>query len=223
VFVAGDEPVEAGLVDSFGRPGSNITGVMATGPEARRMELFLEIAPNTHTLYVPHSTGDMMADSSLREIVQAAETFGMELVMQEVLDETELEVAIQNIPEGVDGVFIPQDILVSTELEAWANEAIARKLPLSAPGAGEPGDSRYSISPLMGYGLSVKDLAIRAARLTDQILRGANPGELPIESAEFYLMVDLNTAEAIDIDVPDHILEQAQYITHIQDEGGASS
>jgi putative ABC transport system substrate-binding protein len=75
----------------------------------------------------------------------------------------------------------------------------------------------------MGYGLSIEDVAERSARLTDQILRGANPGELPIESAEFYLMVNLTTADAIGVEIPDYILEQAHYINHTQDEDGASS
>jgi putative ABC transport system substrate-binding protein len=69
----------------------------------------------------------------------------------------------------------------------------------------------------MGYGLSVEDLAERAARLTDQIFRGSNPGDLPIESADFYLMVNVDTANAIGIEIPDHILEQAYYIAGYAD------
>jgi putative ABC transport system substrate-binding protein len=218
VFIAGDAPVEAGLAESLDRPGGNITGVMATGPEARRMELFLEIAPDMQTLYVPHSVGDMMADNSFAEIEDAAEAFDITLITDEIETEEELQVAIQNIPQEADGIFLPQDMLVTTETGAWANEAIAHQLPLSAPGVGSSETTGvYPTSPLMGYGLSVEDLAERAARLTDQVLRGSNPGDLPIESADFYLMVNVDTADAIGVEIPDHILEQAHYIAGYAD------
>jgi putative ABC transport system substrate-binding protein len=218
VFIGGDAPVEAGIVQSLDRPGGNITGVVASGPEARRRELFLEIVPDMQTLYVPHSVGDVMADNSFAEIEEAAEAFDITLISEEVENEEELQVAIHSIPEGADGIFLPQDMLVTTETEAWADEAIANLLPLSAPGVGS-GETIEVLptSPLMGYGLSVEDLAERAARLTDQIFRGSNPGDLPIESADFYLMVNVDTANAIGIEIPDHILEQAYYIAGYAD------
>ena len=219
LFIAGDTPVEAGLVESLERPGGNVTGVMATGPEARRMELFLEMVPDMQRLYVPHSMDDMMADNSMREIEAAAEDFGIEIVTFPVEDESQIQSAIDSIPDDVDGIFIPQDLMVTVEMSAWADTALEKKLPLSVPGVGESEVGIYPINPLMGYGLSLQDLGNRSARLTDQILRGTSPGDLPIESAEFYLMVNVDTAEAIGVELPDHILEQANFVTFIQEEG----
>src|SRR5688500_5260701 len=119
-----------------------------------------------------------------------------------------------DIPEDVDGIFILQDVLVSDAMEQWAITAVEQKLPLSAAGVGIEGSSGYVVSPLMGDGIYVPDIAAKAARLSDQILKGANPGDLPIEAAEFYLMVNIDTADAIGIEVPDHILEQAQFVSH---------
>ena len=212
LFVAGDLPVEAGLVESLDHPGGNVTGVIATGPEARRLQLFLEMVPDMQRIYLPHSMGDVMADNSVREIETAAEDFGIELVPYLVHDEAEVRAAIENIPDDVDGIFLPQDLTVAAEMVAWSEAAIDKRLPTSSPGVGEDLESGIQVDVLMSYGLSVNDLAERAARLTSQILRGANPGDLPIESAEYYLMVNVAAAEAIGVEIPDHILEQANSV-----------
>ena len=127
VFMAGDEPVELGLVESLNHPGGNVTGVMATGPEARRLELFLEMVPSMERIFVPHSANDPIVSGSLREIESAADAFGIEVHTLGIADESEVQDAIENIPDDVDGIFLPQDLLVAVELVAWSEAAIERK------------------------------------------------------------------------------------------------
>lgn len=211
VFIAGSKPVEAGLVESLDKPGGNLTGIMIPGPEARRMQLLLEMDPRIKKLYVPHDPTDIQALNSFTEIATAAEDYGIELVERQVRNDAELQQALSEIPEDIDGIFLAEDILVNGAIDAWSALALERKLPLSAPGVTDNPEN-YNITPLMGYGLFVPDLAEKAARLSDQILQGAKPGDLPVETAEYYLMVNLDTAEAIGIEIPDPVLDQAQII-----------
>ena len=220
IFIAGDTPIEMGLVESLERPGGNVTGVMTTGPEARRLQILLEIDPTIERLYIPHAPDDMMVADALSELEAVASDLGIVMVPEEIEDEAALAGRIQDLPADIDAIFILQDILVSSAIGDWASAAVEHKLPLSAPGVGDGGVGSpvFTYSPLMGYGLYIPDLAQKAARLSDQVLRGTYPGDLPIETAELYLMVNLDSAGAIGVEIPDHILEQAQFVNRWADQ-----
>jgi putative ABC transport system substrate-binding protein len=204
VFVPVTDPVGAGLVDSLRQPGGNITGVTFGIQEGRRLEWLVQIVPTIEQIYVPYNPEDRSAALALEMASETATELGVELITYETRNPEEVMAAIENIPEEADAIFLLPDSLTG----AHNAEFVELQLPTSGP---NPIDTkRYGI--LTSYGMEVSASGKQAARLADQIFQGIKPADLPVETAEFFLAINLKTAEAIGLDIPDEILLQADII-----------
>jgi len=208
VFVPVNDPVASGIVASLRNPGGNITGITFGVQEPRRFEWLIQVAPDIKKVYIPYTPEDQSAVISLAKVREAAQKLGGELITREVHTAEEIPASVENIPEEADAIFILPDSLIGHRTADFAETAIQRKLPTSGPNPVSVTDSgfltSYSADPT-GYGK-------QAARLVDQILRGVKPADLPVEMAEFILAINLKTAKAIGLDIPDSILRQADII-----------
>jgi putative ABC transport system substrate-binding protein len=207
VFVPVTDPVGAGLVDSLQKPGGNITGVTFGVQEGRRLEWLIQIAPAIEQIYIPYNPEDRSAVLALETASATATKLGVELITHEVHNLEEVMAAIENIPEEADAVFILPDGLVAARLSELIEVANKLKLPTSGPS-----DPSIEQGALTVYGTREDASAKQAARLANQILRGVKPADLPVETAEFYLAINLKTAEALGLDIPDEILRQADTV-----------
>jgi putative ABC transport system substrate-binding protein len=208
VFVPVTDPVAAGIVDSLKEPGGNTTGVTFGVQEARRLEWLVKIAPTIEQIYVPYNPEDQSPVQALKVVSETATKLGIELITREVRTPEEVMAAIENIPEEADGFFLLPDSLVSTRIPDIVETTIKLNLPTSSPNT-----SNVKIDGLLtSYGTEQISSGKQAARLTDQIFKGVKPADLPVETAEFYLAINLKTAEAIGLDIPDEILRQADTI-----------
>jgi putative ABC transport system substrate-binding protein len=208
VFAIVTDPLGAGIVESMQAPGGNITGVTFGIQEARRLEWLVKIAPDTRQIYVPYNPKDKSPVLALQTVRQTAAKLGVNLITREVHDAQTLEDAVLHIPAEADAVFNLPDSLVSTRLTELVATTVARKLPMSGANIGTVNNH----SVLTSYGCDPFLAGKQAARLADQIFKGAQPADLPVETAEFYLAVNLKTAEAIGLAIPDEILRQADII-----------
>ncbi|HOZ45537.1 MAG TPA: ABC transporter substrate-binding protein [Candidatus Hydrogenedentes bacterium] len=205
VFAVIDDPVGSGFVKSIADPAGNITGVSYLGlQEPPRMQWLKRIVPGTRRVYMPSQPASSGTALSLPLARQAAAELGIELVEREVADNDALDDAIQSIPEEVDAIFLPPDSLLCSAMDRWVAAADARQLPLCVPN-----NVHVRRGALLSYGFTFFDAGRQAARLADQILRGARPGTLPVEIPEFFLSINLKTARALGIDIPNGILCQA--------------
>lgn len=203
VFVPVNDPVKAGLVNSIKQPGGNITGVLLGIQEARRLEWLLQVDPTIEQVYIPYNPQDRSATVSLETVKEAAPKFGIELITQEVTTADEVMAAAKNVPEEADAVFILPDSLVSGHSADFVHQ-----LPTSGPNP----ELLERDGILSSYGIEQIATGKQAARLADQILRGVKPSDLPVETAEFFSAINLKTAKAIGLDIPDEILLQADTI-----------
>lgn len=208
VFVPVADPVQAGIVQSLKNPGGNITGI-ATGVEvhAQRLEWLLKIAPNIKRVYVPYDPNDPAGVLIIKAIQDAAPKLGIEIVPQTLSTPDEVAAAITNIPENVDAIFIVPSSIIGTRLSDFVKASIARKLPLASNV-----ESQVNLGSLLTYSFGDAEVAKQLAAMVDKILKGAKPADLPIETSEFFLAINLKTAHAIDLNVPDEILRQAHII-----------
>jgi len=204
VFVPVTDPVGAGIVDSLKYPGGNITGVTFGAQEARRLEWLVQVVPTIKQVYVPYNPEDQSAVLALEVVKAAATTLGIEIVTQTARNAEEITSAIENIPERVDAIFILPDGLVTARFADF----VKLQLPTSGPNPG----LLESAGALTSYGIDQIASGKQAARLVDQIFRGTQPADLPVETAEFSSAINLRQAEIIGIDVPDAVLEQADII-----------
>lgn len=207
VFVPANDPVGAGLVSNLKNPGGNITGITFGAQEPRRFEWLIQVAPAAKQVYIPYNPDDPSAVTTLARISEVATQLGVELVTYEVRTPEEIPASIENMPEEVDAIFTLPDNVVGHRTAEYAEAAIQRKLPASAPNP-----KGVEEGMLTTFSSDEVTSGKQAARLADQILKGIKPANLPVETAEFFSMINLKTATAIGLDVPDTILRQTNKI-----------
>ena len=160
-----------------------------------------------HKIYLPYNEEDASANASVKAVRAAAELFAVELVLRPVHNQAEIEAAIAEIPDDVQAIFLAQDSLVAAQIKSFAAAAIAHQLPLCSPTNGQVAEGA-----LLSYGFRLLEIGQQTARLADQILQGVSPAEIPVETAEFFLTINLSTANAINLDIPDEIVRVADEI-----------
>lgn len=207
VFAPVSDPLAAGIVTSLARPGEHATGVRLLPSNGVRLELLAGLAPQARSYYVPYSREDKSALATLAQIEPAARTLGIRLLLQPVDSPADIERAAQQIPPQAEAVFLPQDSRIEGRIALFVAAAQARRLPLSALSA-----LTVEQGALMSFGFEHHAIGRQAARLADSILRGAAPGNLPVETAENKLYLNLQAARAIGLTLEDAVLRQAQIL-----------
>jgi putative ABC transport system substrate-binding protein len=208
VFIPVTDPVGAGVVKSLTKPGGNITGVTYTSQEGKRLEWLLQIAPTIKHVYIVYNPKDQSPVLALKSAKETAATLGIELVTREATTTDEAKTAFMNIPENTDAIFVLPDSIVNTNIVDTYRMAIELKLPTSGPNVNTINDGALS-----AYGVDLTIAAKKqAARLASQILKGAKPADLPVETAEYFSAINLKTAQAIGLEIPDTTLRQANII-----------
>lgn len=208
LFAPVTDPLAAGVVDSLSVPGGQVTGVsLGTAGEYQRLQWLLRLVPNIQRIYLPYNEEDASANASVQAVSAAAEQFAVELVLRPVHNLTEIEAAIVEIPADVQAIFLAQDSLVAAQIKPFAAAAIAHQLPLCSPTNGQVAEGA-----LFSYGFRLLEIGQQTARLADQIFQGVAPAEIPVETAEFFLTINLSTAEAINLMIPDEIVRVADEI-----------
>jgi putative ABC transport system substrate-binding protein len=207
VFIGGSDPVGAGLVKSFARPGGNITGIANLEFELvpKRMQIFHELIPGLKRMLLVYDAANTEAVSRLQVHRDAAQRLGLTLVERPVRTEEEARSLISAIRKSeVDGIFSPR--LLSLNIPGLILDiAPKRAIPTMF-------DDEFFVERggLASYSPNLYELGRQAARLVDKILKGAKPGDIPVEqAARFELVINLKAAKAPGITVPQSILLRA--------------
>jgi putative ABC transport system substrate-binding protein len=207
VFAPASDPVRLNLVKSMANPEGNLIGI-ASGEQypIRALEYFSKLAPTAKRVFIVYNTADTTT-VFLPAVKEAAAKLGLELVLKTIQNNDDVTAALENIPADVDVILNLPDSLVAARLGDLVKAAIARKLPLLSFDK-----SKVEAGCLLAYGWDYVALAKQAARLADRVLKGAKPSSLAIESPEYYLSVNLKTASAIGLNIPDDIIRQANTV-----------
>ena len=208
VMAAAGEPVASGIVESLARPGGNVTGLSQMTVElgGKRLELLKEIVPKLSRVAVLWEPATAISTLAWKEIQLPARQLGIELYSLEILTANDLDKAFEAaIRVRAGALAIMPSPVFTANLKQIANHAVKSHLP-SIYNVGDFADA----GGLVTYGPNRADLFRRAATYVDKILKGAKPGDLPIEQpTKFDLVVNVKTAKAIDITIPGAILLQA--------------
>jgi putative ABC transport system substrate-binding protein len=207
VFGVIADPISAGVMSDLTRPGGNMTGVKIRQNQARRLELLLDIAPDTKRIFVPFNPNDPAPLNAIEQIKDIAPKLGIEIVEGHAQNSEEATALLHNIPEEIDAIFMLPDSTVNAHLAYLVEVALERRLPVSGPSM-----AQVEGGVLTAYGIIHHKAGSQAAHLADQILNGAHPGDLPVETAEVFLGINLQTAELIGLDIPHDVLQQAEII-----------
>jgi putative ABC transport system substrate-binding protein len=211
VFGVIADPISAGVMTDLNHPGGNMTGVKLSQGQDRRLELLLDIAPGIRQIFVPHNPDDTAASTAVSQILKLAPALGVELIIGEARNDQEVIDLLATVPDNIDAIFLVPDSVVNTHLTEIMAMAQERNWPVSGPST-----AQVEEGALTTYGFIHHAVGSQAARIAVQILKGADPGELPVEETEFYLAINLVAADAIGLEIPAEILQQAEII--IRDE-----
>jgi putative tryptophan/tyrosine transport system substrate-binding protein len=210
VTILSGDPVGSGLVQSLSNPGGNLTGLTyyATELTAKRLELLQEVAPGISSIGV--LANPVVSYLPFEEDTKrAAQALGLALVVRQVREPGELDAAVHQMKaEGAQAVFVLPDVMFAHEAKRIADLALAERLPLMAWGGWftEAGG-------LMAYSADYATLVRRLAVYVDKILKGAQPGNLPIEQPDrFDLSVNLRTARTLGLTIPPEFLARADKV-----------
>ena len=208
VMAAVGDLVGAGLVASLARPGGNITGLtnLDVGLAAKRLELLKEILPKLSRMAVLRNPTNPSGVLQYKDTQAAARTLGIELQLVDVRDPKEIESAIPAMVKArVGALTVLADPLFGSQQKQIANLAMASRLPSIFAR-----EQNAEAGGLMSYGPNLADQFRQVATYVDKILKGAKPADLPVaQPTRFYLVINLKTANALGIKIPNSILLRA--------------
>jgi putative ABC transport system substrate-binding protein len=210
VFAAQMDPVGAGVVASLARPGGNVTGlsIQQTDTAGKRLELLREVVRKLGRLAIMGNAGAPGAVLEMREVQATARTLGLEATTREIRQAEDIAPAIEALKSRADALYVATDPLVFTHRVRINTLALDARLP-TIYGSREYVDA----GALMSYGPNFSDLFRRAADYVDKILRGAKPGDIPVEQpTRFDLVINRKTAKALGIEVPPMLLARADEV-----------
>jgi putative ABC transport system substrate-binding protein len=211
VFAHGVDPVRAGLVASLARPGGKVTGVTSLNADlgAKRLELLTEIVPGARRVAVLVSPSDPGTPVMVEVVQSAARARRVQLDLVETRDPARLADAVYEAKKTGAGALL---VLGSPPLYRLSSPLadLAAKHRLPAVSAWREFAEEGGLA---SYGTSIPEMFQRAAGLVDRILKGAKPADLPVEQpTKFELVVNLNTAKALKLTIPQSILLRADEV-----------
>ena len=211
VMGAVGDPVSVGIVSNLARPGGNITGFAGQNVdlEGKRLELLKDLLPQLSRVAMLANAANPLAHASMQNLRTTAEQLRINFDIFEVHSIAEIEVALQQLNNArPDGVLIASDLLLLTRRSEIAEFLAKNKLP-----AVYPFREYAEVGGLMIHGANLGSLFERAAGYVDRILKGAKPGDLPVQLAtEFELIINLKTAAAIGLTVPPTLIARADEV-----------
>jgi len=210
VFAAAADPLGSGMVASLARPGGNVTGlsIQATDLAGKRIELLREVVPGLRRLAIMVDVGYPAAVMEMGEVQTAARTLDLEVAALEIRRADDIASAFEALTGRAGALYIPATPLVNTNRIRINTLALGARLP-TMHGFRE----LVEAGGLMSYGPNFPDLFRHAADYVDKILRGAKPGDLPVEQpTKFELVINVKAAKALRLDEPPALLARADKV-----------
>jgi putative tryptophan/tyrosine transport system substrate-binding protein len=210
VLALSGDPMGAGLVASLARPGGNITGLSMLSADlaGKRLELLREVVPGLSRLAIMVNVGFPDAVLESGEVQTAAGTLGLEVLPLEIRQAQEIAPAFEALKDHADALYVCTDALLNANRIRINTLALGARLP-TMHGYKESVEA----GGLMSYGANLPDLFRRAGDYVDKILRGAKPGDIPVEQPiKFDLVINLTTAKALGLTVPPTLLARADEV-----------
>jgi putative ABC transport system substrate-binding protein len=211
VMTQGDDPIGSGFVASLARPGGNVTGLsaMSTDLSGKRLELLKEIVPKLSRVAVLVGEVQQTNTAQMKEIEVSAQALGLRLQILALRGPTDIEAAFQTARNGRAGAVLAETAatLLSQRTQV-ADLAVKTRLPVIYTR-----EEFVETGGLMVYAPNLTDLSRRAATYVDKILKGAKPGDLPVEQpTKFEFIVNLKAAKQIGLTIPPNVLARADRV-----------
>jgi putative tryptophan/tyrosine transport system substrate-binding protein len=210
VFGAAGDPVDAGLVTNITHPEANVTGLslQQTDTAAKRLEIMRELLPDLRRLGILTNPNNRGAVLELTQVETAAKALGLEITSAKLRSVDDIPSAFDTVRGRVDALYFCNDPLLTNSRIPIAIMAAAARLPTMF-------NFRENVDAggLISYGANLPEMFRRAAEMVDKILRGAKPGDLPVQQpTKFDLVINSTTARALGIALPPPLIARADEV-----------
>jgi putative ABC transport system substrate-binding protein len=212
VFAVGSDPGDAGLVESFARPGGRLTGVyfqQSADLTAKRLEILKAILPGLHRVVTFYDPSNAVAMAAAKSAGEAARQLGIEIVERHVASVEELRLGMKAVKaQEADAFFFINDAMVTSQAQFIIDTARTKKLPtmFAVP-------SLVAQGALASYGVSYREVGRLSAKYVQRILTGTSPQNLPVELlSRVELAVNLKTAREIGVTIPQAVRLRADEV-----------
>ncbi len=211
VIITGGDPVQMGLVESLSHPGANVTGLTMMGTElsAKRLQLLKEVVPRIRKVAIMFNPSSPVEFNALRVADQAAQSMGLQTYAAEVRVPDDLETRFSDMSRaGVDALLVVGSTMLFANRQRISDLAKLHKLPMVS------NYSQYAdAGALLAYGPDVEFTFRQASIYVAKILKGASAANLPVEqSSKLTLAVNLKTAQALNLTIPQAVLLRADHV-----------
>lgn len=205
LITAVTDPVEAGLVESLERPGTNVTGTSDLTPVRMQLELLQELVPSVRRVGIVYNAGEVNSVIQVNLAKDAAQQLGLTIVEATAANASEVMQAAQSLVGRVDALYVQTDNTVVSALESVVLVAERNRLPLLV---GE--ESSVELGGLATLGIDYYKLGQQTADIAHRVLQGENPAEIPIEyQEEMSVVINLAAARRMNVTIPQSILDRA--------------
>ena len=211
VFTTGSDPVKFGVVGSLNRPGGNLTGVVFFNNELgpKRLQVLRELAPDATRVAMLVNPSNPNSKPDIESVQSAAHPLGLELLVLTASNERELDAAFARLVEQRVGALI---VAPDPHFNTRRDQIIALAAHNGVPAIYEFREF-VAAGGLMSYGTNIAEAYRQAGLYAGRILKGARPGDLPVQqSTKFQLVINLKTAKALGLIVPDTLLARADEV-----------
>jgi len=210
VFAVAIDAVRGGLVESLARPGGNLTGMSIQQSDlvGNRLELLRRAIPQFRRLAIMYDAGFAVSVMEAGDVKAAVRALGLDFASLEIRRPDDIPTNFEALYDKADALYIVSDALIATMRTRIITLALNARLPTILS------YRDYVVAGgLMSYGPNFADLFGRAADMVDKVLRGAKPGEIPVEPArKFELVINRTTANKIGLQIPTTLLATADEV-----------
>ena len=210
VFAVAADPLGSGFVASLARPGGNVTGLSLQQTDAggKRLELLREVVPGLRRLAIMGNVGYRGSVLEMSEVQDTAHTLGLAVIRSEIRRAEDIVAAIEALKGHADALYVVGDPLTDANRIRINTLSLGARLP-----AMYIAKEYVEAGGLISYGPNYPELFRRAAEYVDKILRGAKPGDIPVEQpTKFDLAINLTTAKTLGMTIPPSVLAIADEV-----------
>lgn len=211
VFCPVNDPIASNIVANLKAPEKNITGVRLASGDVKRFEWLHLIAPTVKNIILPYTYKDKGSIAAREEIKVIASALGLTIIEKELLNSSDINQYMSQLPNKIDAIFLPRDSGIETKIDDFVAYANRHKLPLCVPSS-----QQVYKGGLFTYGFIHTELGKDGAKMVDRILQGVQPTDIPVKTADSYLVINKKTAQKIGLVFPSQAIQNA-YLT-IEDE-----
>ncbi len=212
LITAVTDPVNAGLVKSLEKPGTNVTGTSDALDLKLQFQLLKELYPQAKKVGVIYTTSEANSEVQVKQIKEMAPTFGLEVVTAGVSTSNDVAQSLDSIIDGVDIMYVPTDNIVVSAMPLIYQKTIAKKIPIIASEKGQ-----VESGALATEGIDYFKLGHQTGLMAVQIIEGKNPKDMPIQTAkEFTLTINENTVKELGLKLPEELKKRAEMIGSVK-------